>query len=137
MLLVITGLSCSTEPEPINFGTDQCYLCKMNISDTRFGAEIVNNKGKAFKFDAAECMFNAVSVDKISKADIEKYYVIDAVNSLIDASTAFYLISDKLPSPMGANLSAYSKKEDAEKYLKEYGGQVFSFNDLMARFKVQ
>lgn len=111
----------------------------MNISDTKFGAEIMTKKGKAFKFDAAECMFNAVSIDKMPKDDIDKYYVVDAANpkSLIDASTAFYLISEKFPSPMGANLSSFSKKEDAEKYLKEYGGELFTFNDLLKRFKAQ
>ena len=111
----------------------------MNISETKFGAEIVTKKGKAFKFDAAECMFNAVSIDKVPRGDIDKYYVVDAANpkNLIDASTAFYLVSEKFPSPMGANLSSFSKKEDSEKYQKEYGGELFTFNDLLKRFKVQ
>lgn len=137
--MLIAGLSCSTDPEPINFGADQCTFCRMNISDTKFGAEIVTKKGKILKYDAIECMLNALSTEKISTSDIAGYYAIDAANpkQLFDAVSADYLISGKFPSPMGANLSAFSKKSDAEGYRKQYGGELKSWSDLLVQFKVK
>ncbi|HWA05217.1 MAG TPA: nitrous oxide reductase accessory protein NosL [Ignavibacteria bacterium] len=141
LLLAVMGFTnsaCSTDPEEINFGVDQCSLCRMNISEHRFGAEIVTKKGKIFKYDAAECMFNALSLGNVNYNDAAGFYVVDASNpkKLIDGVTASYLISEKLPSPMGANLSAYGKKEDAETNRKQYGGDLKTWEDLLVKFKV-
>ena len=38
--------SCSAGPEPIRYGQDNCHHCKMTLTDKRFGAEIVTQKGK-------------------------------------------------------------------------------------------
>lgn len=137
--MLITAFSCSTDPEPINFGADQCTHCKMNISDTKFGAEIVTKKGKVFKYDAVECMLNTVSMEKVPKGDIAGYWAVDASNpkQLLDAVTAVYLISEKFPSPMGADLSAFSKKNGAEEFQKQYGGELKSWSDLLVKFKVK
>ena len=141
LMLAVMGFThsaCSTDPEEINFGVDQCSLCRMNISEHRFGAEIVTKKGKIFKYDAAECMFNALSLGNIIYNDAAGFYVVDASNpkQLIDGVTASYLISDKLPSPMGANLSAYSKKADAEVNQKQHSGELKTWDDLLVKFKV-
>lgn len=138
-VILLTAAACSTEPEEIKFGVDQCALCRMNISEHKFGAEIVTKKGKIFKYDGAECMFNALSLGNINYDDAAGFYVIDAANpkQLTDAVSATYLISEKLPSPMGANLSAYSKKSDAEANQKQFGGEIKSWNDLLVKFKAK
>jgi copper chaperone NosL len=138
-LFLLTAAACSTDPEEINFGVDQCSLCRMNISEHRFGAEIVTKKGKIFKYDAAECMFNALSLGNVNYDEAAGFYVIDASNPkrLTDGVTATYLISEKLPSPMGANLSAYSKKSDAEANQKQHGGEMKTWSDLLIKFKVK
>jgi copper chaperone NosL len=131
--------SCSTDPVPIEYDKDQCDLCKMTISDVKFGAEIVTKKGKSFKYDAAECMINAVSLGNMKADDIGGYFVVDAANpkKLIDAFKAVYLISEKFPSPMGADLSAFANKTDAEKFQKTYGGELKTWDDLLVKFKVK
>jgi len=48
--LLLSFSSCSTQPEPIKVGVDNCYLCKMTISDVRYGAELVYKKGNNIKF---------------------------------------------------------------------------------------
>lgn len=138
ILTVFVFIGCSTDPEPINFGTDQCTLCKMNISDHKYGAEIVTKKGKIFKYDAAECMFNALSLGDVAYNDAAGFYVIDAATpkQLINGQTASYLISEKLPSPMGAFLSAYNNKADAEKNQTQFGGELKTWDDLLVKFKV-
>ncbi|MGB5288980.1 MAG: hypothetical protein WBN42_10875, partial [Ignavibacteriaceae bacterium] len=46
--------SCGSKPEPINYGKDECEFCRMQISDNRYGAELVTDKGKVYKFDSIE-----------------------------------------------------------------------------------
>lgn len=138
MSLLVTALSCSTDPEPINFGKDQCDLCRMTITDIKFGAEIVTKKGKVHKFDAAECMMNSIAAGNIKIEDASGFYVIDAANpkQLIDATKATYLISENFPSPMGANLSAFANRSDAEQFQKNHGGNLLSWEQLKAKLKV-
>ena len=58
-------------------------------------------------------------------------------NSSLDAVTAVYLISEKFPSPMGADLSAFSKRTGAEEFQKQFGGELKSWSDLLVKFKVK
>ena len=44
--------SCSRSPEPIDYGTEECALCKMLITDQKYGSEIITEKGKNYKLDA-------------------------------------------------------------------------------------
>lgn len=49
--------SCSPKgPEKINFGKDQCELCKMGIEDPKFATELITEKGRIYKFDDLNCM---------------------------------------------------------------------------------
>lgn len=132
-------LSCSTEPEPIKYGTDQCDLCRMTIMDNKFGSEIINNKGKVYKFDAAECMLRFIKEGKIKQEDIKSRLVTDASEpgQFVDAVNATYLISENFPSPMGANLSAYGSKENAEKFQKNYPGELMTWEEILIKFKAK
>ncbi|HLV52270.1 MAG TPA: hypothetical protein VKY44_10000, partial [Flavobacterium sp.] len=55
-LLTLFLSSCSKEPKSIEFGVDNCDHCMMNISDVRYGAELITQKGKIYKFDDMYCM---------------------------------------------------------------------------------
>src|SRR5574337_2109298 len=54
-LLLILFTSCNTNPEPFAYGRDICDDCKMPIMDAKFGGEIINKKGRIYKFDDAHC----------------------------------------------------------------------------------
>ncbi len=129
--------SCSTESEPINYGTDQCDHCRMTIMDKKFGAEIITKKGKAVKFDALECMINYLLENKIIESDVDKYYCVDYSEpaKLTDAKEMTYLVSPKIKSPMGENISAYSVKNTAEKSSGDFGGEIFSWEGIKNRLK--
>ncbi|MBI5403398.1 MAG: nitrous oxide reductase accessory protein NosL [Ignavibacteriae bacterium] len=137
LILSVFNFGCSNEPEPINFNSDQCVHCKMTIEDTRFGAEIVTMKGKVLKFDAAECMVNYLNKGKISESDVNKYYVIDfsQPSTLVDASKSTFLISQNLPSPMGANLSAFISRNTAENQKSTSGGELYTWSELKQKLK--
>lgn len=135
--LSLVAMSCNHDPEPINYNSDQCALCKMAIEDTRFGAELISKKGKVFKFDAAECMVKYINKGKIAEDEISKLYVIDYTQPtvLVDALLVTFLISENLPSPMGANLSAFFNRSTAEKYQSEKGGELFNWEGLKSKLK--
>lgn len=131
LLFLLTGLlyGCSSEPDPINYGSDVCAHCNMKIMDNRFGAELLNTKSKAYKFDAAECMAAYI---KKNTLDIKEMYVTDFNNpgQFITAGTSYFLISPKRKSPMGEDLSAYKTKSDAETAKNSVGGDVYGWEEL-------
>jgi len=138
-LTIVTAWSCSVEPQPINYGTDACEFCKMTIVENRWAAEIVTSKGKAYKYDAIECMMNYMNRNDINSNEMALLLVDDYSNpgDLIDARNATYIKSEAIPSPMGAFLSAFSKADDAKLTVEEKGGEVFDFNALKTRYKVK
>lgn len=137
LLSLIVLLACSKEITPIEYGKDQCEHCRMTLTDKKFGAEIITKKGKAIKFDAAECMLNYIREKKIEENEVDKYLVINLTKpgTFIDAVNASYLISDKLRSPMGENISSFADKSEADIYLKNFGGEMYNWDELINRFK--
>ncbi len=127
---VFVLMSCTVKPQKIEYGKDACSFCKMSIVETKFAAEIVTNKGRASKYDAVECMLNDIK-DKEEKS-LAYILVTDYSNpkQLIDATKATYLISKEIKSPMGANLSAFVNKKEAQ--LK--GINLFNWESLKNHF---
>ena len=135
MGLLVMG--CSIGPEPIAYGSDGCHFCSMTIVDRQHAAQIVTEKGKAFKFDAVECMVNHLKDIDISS--VKLFFVNDyqAPGELIDAKKATFLISKDIPSPMGEYLSAFQSRNNAENIEVENNGKLYSWEALLTKFKVQ
>ena len=133
-LIIVLITSCSIESEPIEYGKDACYYCKMNIVDRQHAAEIVTKKGKAFKYDAIECMMKDIK-DR-DESEIALFLMTDysTPGKLVDATKSTYLISENLPSPMGANLTGFEIKENAVKIQEEKTGKLYSWDELKNKF---
>ncbi|MCF8274200.1 MAG: nitrous oxide reductase accessory protein NosL [Flavobacteriaceae bacterium] len=131
MALLLWVVSCNVSPKPIVYGTDGCHFCKMTIVDKVHAAEIVTKKGKVYKFDATECMVHFIK--EFNTSDIALYVSNNYTEpeALINSSQATFLISKKIPSPMGAFLSAFKNKADAEKTQKEKGGTLYTWSELL------
>jgi copper chaperone NosL len=129
--LLLGLVSCSTSPEPIKVGTDNCSFCKMTISDVRYGAEIVTKKGKVYKFDDGHCILSYLK-NGIDKKDIGEIYFtgFDGRHELIKANTAFFFKSDELNTPMGGNIAAFGNKESLQKLSQQYKGAEVLWNEL-------
>ena len=136
-ILLCVLVSCNIEPEQINYGSDACAFCKMTIVDQQHAAQYVSKKGKQFKFDAIECMVNAVA-EKGSE-DIEIFLVADyqVPGSMTSAKEATYLISKEIKSPMGANLSGFASKEKAMLTQKDSGGDIYNWQELLIKFDTE
>ena len=132
-LFILFG--CNVSPKPIEYGSDGCHFCKMTIVDKVHAAEIVTNKGKVYKFDATECMVNFSHEFETSEIELYLSNNYTEPEVLIDATKATFLISKNIPSPMGEFLSAFKNKADAEKLQAEKDGDLFTWEELLAKFK--
>lgn len=133
MAVSMTTLSgCSTEPEAIRYGKDNCHFCKMTISDQRFGAELVTKKGKIYKFDDAHCILSFMHSDAIDQKDIADVYFTDftGAHALVKASEAFLLQSELFESPMKGNLAAFAVEDSMKKIATEYTAARISWDQL-------
>lgn len=128
--LVLGLFACNSGPKEINFGSDTCDFCTMNIVDRPYGAELVTEKGKVFKFDSSECMLNYMHEHSDQAYSHVLTCTMDNPGVLTDAEAAYYLVSPNLPSPMGANITAFSSKSLAEEAQIEHEGDVFDFQNL-------
>ena len=119
-------------PQPIAYGKDGCEHCKMTIIDPRFGAELLSKQGKAYKFDSGECMIGYIKEGRIEQDKIAQLLVTDFADpqQLIDAKTAHFLHSEAIPSPMGANVSAFASEDAVSRMIAEKGGRFINWNDF-------
>jgi copper chaperone NosL len=130
LFLSIVLVSCSVGPKKINYGTDACHFCKMSIVSQQHAAQIVTAKGKVYMYDAIECMIQ--DLEERENQKIQHYLVCDFQNpsELIDAKNANYLISPSYPSPMGANLSAFTNEKYISELLGEEEGETYLWDDV-------
>jgi copper chaperone NosL len=135
MMLCFTLTNCSVEPEPLQYGKDACHHCKMTLMDNKFGAEVVSTKGKAFKFDDANCLFNFIHSGQLDTADIAHCLITDfgSPGTLIDARTALYVRSEQIKSPMASNIAAFHDKVNLDTMNASWRGEVLNWDDLLAQ----
>lgn len=130
MIGLLVTAACSNGPKPINYGTDGCAFCQMTIVDNQHAAQVITEKGKNYKYDAIECMIN--DLNKWDRPPVKTHLVADYANPgmLTDALSASYLISDEIPSPMGAFLSAFSNESKRDEVHQSSGGQRLDWDQL-------
>lgn len=127
--------ACLPEPQPIHYGTDQCDFCRMTIVDKKHAAEVVNAKGKAFKFDAIECMIQYANIDGAEAFALYLVNDYEAPGEWLDAKTSTFLISPNIPSPMGAYLSAFATTEKAAAIQKDKSGELYDWEEIQQKIK--
>ncbi|WP_343586439.1 nitrous oxide reductase accessory protein NosL [Flavobacterium sp.] len=124
--------SCSGDkPVPIKLNTDNCDFCMMGISEGRHGAEIITEKGRAYKFDDIACMAHYCKEHKDTK--IKAYYVHDYAknNELIKTENAFFVSGGTIKSPMNGNIAAFSNKSEAKAFEAESKGVEIEWTAIL------
>ncbi|MFZ6010013.1 MAG: nitrous oxide reductase accessory protein NosL [Bacteroidota bacterium] len=137
IVVYLLMISCSTEPEPLQYGKDSCHACKMTLVDNKFGAEVVTKKGKIFKFDDTNCLINFLNNGQLTDEDIKHYLITDFASPgvLIDAKTAFYVKSVEIKSPMASNVAAFQNKTNLESQNDSWKGIELSWGELITAYK--
>jgi copper chaperone NosL len=124
LLAPLALLACGVEPGPVHVGSDECAHCSMMISDRRFAAQVLNTKGRAWKFDSIECLRGFLATGELQPADIHSAWVADsdAPEQWLRADDARFLHSAGVRSPMGGGLAAYADAAAARSALARLGG---------------
>lgn len=118
LLISIFLAGCASGPEPIIAGKDNCYLCKMGITDIRYAAELITTKGRVYKFDDIGCLVSYVHTAMPDKKDVKEIYLVDfsGDHTLVKAKDCFFLAGGDIHTPMNGNIAAF-KHEDSMKLM--------------------
>jgi len=133
ILLSITFASCNAGPDAIKPGVDNCYFCKMTVTDNKFGAELVTTKGKIYKFDDVHCILSYLKTKDIEAANIKDIYLTDfcSTHQLINVNKLLLLKSEDFRSPMGGNIAAFDNKDSLAKIQQHFPGAIVNWNELI------
>lgn len=131
LLLCITLISCSIEPQPIKMG-DTCTACKMGVADNRFGAELITIKGKIYKFDDIHCVLEFLKANTVPKEQLKSILFVDfeAPHNFITLENANLLKSDELRSPMGSNIAVFKSLTELTNSQAKLGGEKVKWESL-------
>jgi len=131
-LLIFLG-GCAAGPEPIVPGKDNCSLCKMGISDSRYGGEVVTGKGKVYKFDDLHCLISFLKADSSMSAQANEVYVVDfaGTHSLIKANQGFFLQSSEIRGPMDGNTIAFQSRDSLKITASKLKATDITWNELI------
>jgi len=136
--LAFLSFSCSTKPQPFETGKDNCHFCKMGITDTRFGGELITKKGKIFKFDDLVCLANFLKAGGEEPGNISKTLTVlfEKPNEFLDVNKASFVVSPELKSPMGSNTAAFSSRAAADNFTKDkQGAMIINWSQLLGKVK--
>lgn len=125
--------SCNTGAEALKYGTDNCFSCKMTISDQRFGAEIVTKKGRVLKFDDSYCMLAYLKTKDLAASEIKNIYLTNFTgkHQLLNVDEAVMLQSDALRGPMGGNLAASDQIDSINKMKENFPGNHLLWAEII------
>ena len=125
-LLVVATACASVQPRDLVLGEDACAYCKMQISDPRFGSQVVTSTGRQLVFDSPECL--AAFLESTDAAKVASVWVLDAQNpgTWVRAEDAGFLVDASLRSPMG-RITAFASPSAAHAAQAALGGQLLSW----------
>lgn len=118
--LLLASCGINDKPQAINAGEDECAKCGMTIEKKQFSCEYISDKGKAFKFDDATCLFHYLHDNNVGDSTVAKIYIADydQPDSLIDITRAS-LVLGELQTPMNGGVAAFKNHAHAMQFAKE------------------
>lgn len=132
IITMVFVTSCSTGPQPIQYGKDACDFCKMTILDQRFGGEVITEKGKVYKFDDIHCITSFLKSDHSEKNKNAGIYLLDynTPAKFVKSGEGFLLRSSELHSPMGSNTAVFATEAGREQSKQQVNGENVLWNDI-------
>jgi copper chaperone NosL len=117
------------EPPRITYGRDTCDRCGMIISDERFASGLVAPNGDQMIFDDLGEMILIVREEGLGdrRAWVHDFDTLEWV----DATTAYYVSTDTLITPMAMGLLSFATREAADAYAGSQGAQVMDWSMLL------
>jgi len=126
-VVLLTAAGCATvPPRDLVVNEDACEHCKMQISDPRFGSQVVTTTGRQLVFDSPECL--AEFLERTPADKVASIWVLDVENpgTWVSAEAAGYLADANLRSPMG-RITAFASPAAAEAARARLGGTLLDW----------
>ncbi|MBL7939964.1 MAG: nitrous oxide reductase accessory protein NosL [Flavobacteriales bacterium] len=119
----------STGAPVVDIGKAECAYCRMNVMDAQFASAILTQGGRTYAFDSPECMVQHVADGNIAEGQVKGWWVCDHAHAgtFIDATSAFYLRSPTLKSPMNGNTAAFGSEADRAVATKDHPGEALDW----------
>jgi len=132
LMLVVLFTSCNVKPQPFAYGKDICDDCKMTIMDPKFGGEIITKKGRIYKFDDSHCMVHFLKTGTVKESDIAQSVFVNYDNEkdFLIVRSSYFVVSDRLKSPMNGNAACFTSQQIAEQKAKQLNGTVKNWDQL-------
>jgi copper chaperone NosL len=129
-LLALVAACGPAAPRALVLGEDQCRYCRMEITDARFGAQVILSTGRIEVFDSVECL--AGFVRTAPAGSITSVWVMDATSPgrFVAADAAGYVVDGSLRGPMGRIVSLGTPALAAQQ--ASSGGATLSWAAIVA-----
>ncbi len=148
-LLLVLGVACSEQESSEKAmvrqavaieQADECHLCGMIISNYPGpkGETYSKSSDSVNKFCSTRDLFSFVLQPENTR-QVKEIYVHDTCKTpwqrpedeyFIDAREAWYVIGSEKTGAMGKTLASFGKKADAEVFIGEFGGKLYSFEEI-------
>lgn len=131
LLTAIFVMSCGPkEPKLIKLNADTCDFCKMTISNGKFAAQLITQKGRYYKFDDITCMIQFAKSNTI--VPYEAFFVNDYLkeNSFIPVEKSFLLQGGKIHSPMRGNCAAFASPKIQGEFKGKLNAKVLTWEEM-------
>ena len=132
--LFLPASACQrTDPAAIAYGRADCDVCRMRITDERYGGELITRTGKVHQFDSIECLAHYSLT--MAQRDAGSLWVsdFDHPGHLLVASSAHFVSRGGPGSPMGAGLLAIAAQTDVGATVKRFGVAPMTWADVRSR----
>ena len=131
-LILVAGcqsdIDLDTPPE-FFFGQDVCIYCGMIITEKRYAAAYMTNDRDIRLFDDIGGM---ISYNRVHQESVHKFWVHDYHDeNIFDANQGFFVINDKITSPMDYGIIAFLNYAQAASVATEYNTEILHFKDLL------
>lgn len=131
-----SGLACSgseasaSEPK-VRFGEESCSRCGMVIDDRRFAAAWITPQNDERHFDDMVCLLGAAAEEAPPAGS--RYFASDFDSETwLDATTARYVVSPDITSPMASGIAAHGTAEAADRHAHDHAASTHGWHDLPA-----
>ncbi|MGL6269982.1 MAG: nitrous oxide reductase accessory protein NosL, partial [Chitinophagaceae bacterium] len=81
------------------------------------------------------CLSAFLKSGAVGPADMAEIYLVDfsRPGTLITSGESFFLKSEDLRSPMGANIAAFKEKDSMTKFIQKYPGESISWDAVKSQ----
>jgi copper chaperone NosL len=135
-LFAFSLFSCSSGPEPLNYGRDECQHCRMTLMDEKFGAEVINKNGKAYKFDDVGCLLQFVKAGNVKEEAMSEIYVVDfgKTKELLPLEKAQFLFGEGIKAPMGSKIAAFDKDRNISQEMAQLNAEPLAWKQIRSKY---